>query len=117
MTWNSGHSREPDPDAGLRALRDVLTPDGTMHVMVYATYGRAGIYMMQESGRLLGLSASEMELRNLGATIRALHPIIRSPAYRSGRQISLTQTHSPMHFCTLRIASYTVPQLYAWLQR
>src|ERR1700688_2951012 len=25
-----------DPDVGLRALRDVLTPDGAMHVMVYA---------------------------------------------------------------------------------
>src|SRR4029077_2495845 len=27
-----------DPDAGLRALRDVLAPDGAMHVMVYAPY-------------------------------------------------------------------------------
>src|SRR6516162_1221167 len=33
----------PDPDIGLGALRDVLAPDGAMHVMVYATYGRAGI--------------------------------------------------------------------------
>jgi SAM-dependent methyltransferase len=63
-----------DPDAGLRALRDVLAPDGAMHLMVYATYGRAGIYMMQEYCRPLGLSASEMELRDLGAVIRALSP-------------------------------------------
>ena len=33
-----------DPDAGLRALRDVLKPDGAMHLMVYAPYGRTGIY-------------------------------------------------------------------------
>ena len=33
-----------DPDAGLRALRDVLKPDGAMYLMVYATYGRTGIY-------------------------------------------------------------------------
>ena len=38
----------PDPDAGLRALRAALKPDGAMQLMVYATYGRAGIYMMQE---------------------------------------------------------------------
>src|SRR5688500_13591417 len=35
-----------DPDAGLRALRDVLKPGGAMHLMVYAPYGRAGIYML-----------------------------------------------------------------------
>src|SRR5271167_665436 len=37
-----------DPDAGLSALRTVLKPDGAMHLMVYAPYGRAGVYMMQE---------------------------------------------------------------------
>ena len=43
----------PDPDRGLRALRDVLRPSGAMRLMVYARYGRAGIYMMQEYCRLL----------------------------------------------------------------
>ena len=43
----------PDPDEGLRALRDVLRPSGAMRLMVYARYGRAGIYMMQEYCRLL----------------------------------------------------------------
>ena len=37
-----------DPDAGLRALHDVLKPDGAMHLMVYAPYGRAGIYLLQD---------------------------------------------------------------------
>ena len=49
----------PDPDVGLNALREVLRPQGAMHVMVYAPYGRAGIYMMQEYCRLLGISTSE----------------------------------------------------------
>jgi len=38
-----------------------------MHVMVYAPYGRAGIYMMQEYCRLLGVSASAADLRDLGS--------------------------------------------------
>ena len=38
----------PDPDAGLSALCNVLKPGGAMHLMVYAPYGRAGIYMLQE---------------------------------------------------------------------
>ena len=33
----------PDPDCGLRALRDVLRPSGAMRLMVYARYGRTGI--------------------------------------------------------------------------
>ena len=38
----------PDPDAGLRRLRDVLRrPHGVMSVMVYGRYPRLGVYMMQ----------------------------------------------------------------------
>ena len=69
----------PDPDIGLRSLRSVLARDGAMHVMVYATYGRTGIYMMQEYCRMLGVGTAETELRDLGATIGALssdHPIV-----------------------------------------
>src|SRR5208283_563801 len=68
----------PDPDVGLRALRNVLAPNGAMQLMVYATYGRAGIYMMQEYCRLIEVGATEQELQDLGATIGALsaeHPI------------------------------------------
>src|ERR1035438_5458007 len=36
----------PDPDAGLRALRGVLKPDGVMEAMLYAQYGREGIHQL-----------------------------------------------------------------------
>ena len=48
-----------DPNAGLRALRDVLARDGAMHIMVYAPYGRAGITMMQDYCRLLGIGVGD----------------------------------------------------------
>ena len=51
-----------------------------MHVMVYAPYGRAGIYMMQAYCRLLGVGVGEAELRDLGETIRRCPPTIRSLA-------------------------------------
>src|SRR5208282_3335487 len=47
-----------DPDAGLRALRGVLKPNGAMHLMVYAPYGRAGIYLLQEFCRLINIQAT-----------------------------------------------------------
>src|SRR5580704_18588324 len=37
-----------DPDLGLQSLRNVLKPGGVMQIMVYASYGRTGIYMLQE---------------------------------------------------------------------
>ena len=36
-----------------------------MHLMVYATYGRTGIYMMQEYCRLLAVGFSDKELLDL----------------------------------------------------
>jgi 2-polyprenyl-3-methyl-5-hydroxy-6-metoxy-1,4-benzoquinol methylase len=53
----------PDPDLGLRSLRAALAQDGALHIMVYAAYGRAGVYMMREYCRLLGVRATEEELR------------------------------------------------------
>jgi len=70
----------PDPAAGLAALRNVLKPDGVMQLMVYAPYGRAGIYMIQEFCRRTGVVASEQGIRLLMVALRSLpgdHPIAR----------------------------------------
>jgi SAM-dependent methyltransferase len=64
----------PDPDAGLAALREVLKPDGAMHLMVYAPHGRAGIYMLQEFCRRLGIVASEEAIEGLIIALQALPP-------------------------------------------
>lgn len=106
-----------DPDVGLRALRSVLVPDGAMHVMVYAAYGRAGIYMMQDYCRLLGIGATEQELLDLGAAIRALspdHPIAgvarRAKDFTNPDALADALLHP-------QDRAYTVPQLYDWLKR
>ena len=63
-----------DPAAGLAALRDVLRPDGAMHLMVYAPYGRTGIYMLQEFCRRIGIEATDDGIRDLVAALGALPP-------------------------------------------
>jgi SAM-dependent methyltransferase len=63
-----------DPDAGLQALRGVLKPDGAMHLMVYAPYGRTGIYMLQDFCRRTGIHASDADIRDLITALRALPP-------------------------------------------
>ncbi|MGH7045072.1 MAG: class I SAM-dependent methyltransferase [Stellaceae bacterium] len=107
----------PDPDAGLRALRSVLMPDGAMQLMVYAAYGRAGIYMMQEYCRLLGVGVSQEELRDLGDAIRALSPdhpiaVVARRAKDFGNPDALAD--ALLH---PQDRAYTVPQIYAWLER
>ena len=107
----------PDPDAGLRALHDALHPQGALHLMVYAPYGRAGIYMMQQYCRLLGINSSHADLRDLASTLAALpsdHPIAgvmqNAKDFRSPDALADALLH-PLD------RAYTVPQLYAWLER
>jgi SAM-dependent methyltransferase len=63
-----------DPLAGLQALRALLKPDGAMHLMVYAPYGRTGIYMLQEFCRRVGIAASDEGIRELVAALASLPP-------------------------------------------
>jgi SAM-dependent methyltransferase len=107
----------PDPDLGLRSLRAALARDGAMHIMVYAAYGRAGVYLMQEYCRLLGVRANDEELRALGATIGALspdHPVAaaasRAKDFRQADALADALLH-PVD------RAYTVPQLHGWLER
>jgi len=70
----------PDPEQGLHALREVLVSDGVMHLMVYAAYGRAGVYMLQEYCRRLGIGHTDKEIQDLARTLTALpyhHPLAR----------------------------------------
>jgi SAM-dependent methyltransferase len=63
-----------DPVAGLRALNGVLRPEGVIAIMVYARYGRAGIYMLQELFRLLGLEQKAEDVQVVKNALSALHP-------------------------------------------
>jgi SAM-dependent methyltransferase len=105
-----------DPDLGLRALRDALSHKGALHLMVYAQYGRAGIYMLQEYCRKLHIGTSPKDLRELGAMLEALprdHPI----AGLLGRKDFQRPEALADALLHPRDRAYTVPSLYAWLER
>jgi len=73
----------PDPAAGFAALRAALAPGGGMGFMVYAPYGRSGVYPLQEAlGRLFGTLAPEARLaaaREVMARLPAGHPFNTNP--------------------------------------
>lgn len=105
-----------DPDAGLAALRDVLKPDGAIHLMVYAPYGRAGIYMLQEFCRRIGIRATDEEIQDLIAALRELPP---------GHPLQTLLSHAPdfRHRAALADAllhpqdrAYSVPQLFDFIE-
>ena len=100
-----------NPEAALRGLRDVLDPDGAMHLMVYAPYGRAGIYMLQEFCRGIGIQASDDEIRDLVVALGALparHPLARllhdAPDFRQEAALADALLHP-------QDRAYSVPQL------
>ncbi len=106
-----------DPDQGLRCLREVLKPGGAIQIMVYASYGRAGIYMMQEYCRLLGITSSDRDLKDLSSALECLsedHPL--SPLLHKFRDFM--QPHALADaLLHPQDRAYTVPQLYEWLDR
>lgn len=73
----------PDPDAGFRALRAALAPGGGLGFMVYAPYGRSGVYPLQEAFGALtrGMSpkARLAYARRVYDTIPEAHPIKCNP--------------------------------------
>jgi SAM-dependent methyltransferase len=106
-----------DPDAGLQSLRSVLRRDGAMQIMVYASYGRAGIYMMREYCRLLGITPCDQELLALGAALDALpedHPLAhvlrRAADFRHPDALADAFLHP-------QDRAFTVPQVFEWLDR
>ena len=106
-----------DPDAGLKALRGVLKADGAMHLMVYAPYGRTGIYMLQEFCRRTGVQPTEEGIRELSATLRALpsgHPLEtllrEAPDFQQEAELADALLHP-------QDRAYSVPQLFDFIER
>lgn len=106
-----------DPDAGLAALRDVLKQDGAMHLMVYAPYGRAGIYMLQEFCRRVGIRATDDGIRELIVALRELPPghpletLLRlAPDFRQEAALADALLHP-------QDRAYSVPQLLNFVEK
>jgi SAM-dependent methyltransferase len=107
----------PDPDVGLAALRDVLKPDAAMHLMVYAPYGRTGIYMLQEFCRRIDIRVTDEGIRDLMAALRALppgHPLEHimheAPDFRQEAALADALLHP-------QDRAYSVPQLFDFIRR
>jgi len=73
----------PDPAAGFAALRAAVAPDGGLGFMVYAPYGRSGVYPLQDA---FGAVLADVPVAKKVAKARAIlaklpegHPFKRNP--------------------------------------
>ncbi|QDP96482.1 class I SAM-dependent methyltransferase [Microlunatus elymi] len=100
-----------DPLIGLRSLQSILAPGGALTLMVYATYGRAGVYLIQDYCLRLGIGTDQVDLDELVATLREIgsgHPISR--LLHQSRDFADDDALADA-LLNPRDRSYTVPQL------
>jgi SAM-dependent methyltransferase len=63
-----------DPLIGMKALAGLVRPEGAIGVMLYAKYGRTGVYVLQSLFRDLRLRQDEASLRMVKQAISLLPP-------------------------------------------
>lgn len=106
-----------DPDAGLCALRSALKPDGAIYLMVYAPYGRAGVYLLQDYCRRLRIGTSPQEIDDLATVVEALpphHPL--ATLLRGSRDASNANALADA-LLNPRDRSFSVPQVFDFIER
>ncbi len=88
-----------------------------MHLMVYAPYGRTGVYMLQEFAKRLGIRATDEGIRDLIAALHVLppghplEPLLReAPDFRQEAALADALLHP-------QDRAYSVPQLFDFIER
>ncbi|MEM7598488.1 MAG: class I SAM-dependent methyltransferase, partial [Pseudomonadota bacterium] len=76
----------PDPDAGFAALREAVAPEGGMGFMVYAPYGRSGVYPLQEAFGALFADMSPRE--RLKAAQRVFDKLPESHPFKANANLN-----------------------------
>lgn len=104
-----------DPDAGLKILADALKEDGAMGIMVYARYGRAAVYPLQEALRMINRDEPNLQQRvdNAKSVLAHLPP---TNWFHHSPLSLLNEIRSDVGIFDLLLhaqdRAYTIPELY-----
>ncbi len=106
-----------DPGLALKRLAEALAPDGGLGVMVYAPYGRTGVYPMQDMLRQIGrgepLERRVDLARHLMEALPASNWLKRNPFLGDHKRGDAELVDLFLH---PRDRSYTVPELLALIE-
>ncbi len=112
------HHLESPPE-GLQALKEVLADDGVLGLMLYAAYGRAGVYQMQALMRFINQGAENTD-EKIANTLKVIDTLPERHAFRQSMDIYAQEIQAgPSGIYDLLLHShdraYTIPELYAFL--
>ncbi|MCK4945739.1 MAG: class I SAM-dependent methyltransferase [Alphaproteobacteria bacterium] len=112
-----------NPDAGLSALASVLKPEGGMNLMVYAPYGRTGIYQMQNLMRLVN-GDEENPRRKIKNTKEILKTLPQYHWFNASKLLGLVaysdaENDAGIHdlFLHAQDRAFTILEVHDWLER
>ena len=110
-----------NPDAGLKVLSDSLIDDGGMGIMVYAQYGRTGVYQIQDIMKMVneGVDSRQQEVKNGWEVMNNL------PAtnwFNRGKDLLADHiNHGDVGmydmFLHKQDRAYTVPEIYEFVEK
>ena len=108
-----------DPVEGLNKLHSVLKEDGLIYMMVYAQYGRTGIYQMQELMRRINKNTPTytkkiVNFKHIYAQLPKTHLLKHFERVVSDHTVSDNGIVDELLHCQDR--AYTIPQLYEYAQ-
>ena len=107
-----------DPDAGMNALLAVLKEAGALGLMVYATYGRTGIYQMQSLMQLINADERQ-RVAQIDRTRQMLDCLPATNWFKRGEALYGDHRNGDAGIYDLLLHSqdraYTVGELYEWL--
>ena len=88
-----------------------------MHLMVYAPYGRTGVYMLQDFCKRVGIHPTDGDIRDLIVALKALPPghplenlLREAPDFRQEAALADALLHP-------QDRAYSVPQLFEFLEK
>lgn len=112
-----------DPVEGLTALKACLKENAAMGIMVYAQYGRTGVYHMQELMRLINISESDirqmlLNSKTIYSNLPLTHCLKRGPVPLSEQHAAeLADSDWYDLFLITQDRAYTVSEIYEWLNK
>jgi hypothetical protein len=104
------------PVEGLLALKSVLDPEGVMLLMVYARHKRAGVYLLQDAFRRMGVPQTKEGVDFVRAALKALpdwhyvHSYMRD-SHDLAHDSGIVDT-----FLHPQDTAYTVPEVLALIE-
>lgn len=106
----------PDPQTGLKVLANVVEDDGVLCLTLYAKYARAGIYMLQETFRHMGLGQTKDDIATVRRILESLPPSHPAQAYIRNARRDLSSVAGIVDtFLHPQDWAFTVPDILALL--